>query len=471
MKIEDRILSGLVNDEEYVRKVIPFLRPEYFPTRLKKEVFTIVRDYFNRYNTVPQKDAVDLAIEGLSVSQDEYKTLETISTDMYASPPAKNTTWLIEETEKFCQGRAIYNAIQESIEIMDGKSKSGKPLSALPDLLKDALGVSFETNVGHDYYEDQKERYEFYHSDSIRLPFDIELLNKITGGGLTPKTLNLVMAPPGGGKSIFLCHCATHYLRLGKNVLYITLEMAEERIAERIDANLLGYRIDELKNLKEAAFAKKIEDCKAKYKGKLIIKEFPPDVGNSLQFRHLIEELKVKKKFMPDVIVIDYLNICSSSRFKNNSNANTYSIVKAVSEELRSIGIQCDVPILSAIQLNRTGIASTDPGMSDVADSIGTQYTADLALSIITTPELERQGQVVFKQIKNRYNDTTTYKKFIVGLDKSRMKFHDLGEKAYMPSLEEEIKEKVKTKSAVADVEEYPQTSKSKDYSNWNFEE
>ena len=468
MKIEDRILSGLVNDEDYVRKVMPFLKQEYFPTRLKREVFKIVEEYFNRYLVIPEREAIDLAVDNLSISQDEYKEAQNIVSGMYISY-TKNTQWLVDETEKFCQGRALFNAMQEGIEIMDGKSK--KPLSALPDLLKDALGVSFETNIGHNYYDDAESRYEFYHSDQIRLPFDIEILNKITSGGLTPKTLNLVMAPPGGGKSIFLCHCAAHYLKMGKNVLYITLEMSQERIAERIDANILGYRVDEINALSKEVFLKKVADSQTKYKGQLYIKEYPTDSGNSLQFKHLIEELKVKKKFTPDVLIIDYLNICSSSRFKNNSNANTYSLIKAVSEELRGIGIQYDVPVLSAIQLNRAGMASTDPTMGDVADSVGINYTADLALSIISTEELEKLGQVVFKQMKNRYNDSSTYKKFLVGLDKSRMSFHDLGDKCHLNnnSLDDTPEPKTfKQKSVV--IEEVVSTNlNTEDYSGWNF--
>jgi replicative DNA helicase len=426
MAIENAIFGNLVYNEEYARKCIPFLKEEYFSTQDQKALFRLIKGYVDKYNSFPTKEvmAIDLSnTEG--ISEDTFKNCKELINGLTHDKDTK-VDWLLDQTEKFCQDKAIYNAIMASIGILDdsfGKTSKG----AIPQILSDALAVSFDTHIGHDFLEDADTRYDFYHRKEERIPFDIEFFNKITQGGLPKKTLNIALAGTGVGKSLFMCHCAAANLIKGYNVLYITLEMAEERIAERIDANLLDVTLDDLKLLPKDVYDKKIERIRGKTNHKLIIKEYPTACAGSANFRHLLNELKIKKNFMPDVIYIDYLNICMSSRIKHGANVNSYTLIKAIAEELRGLAVEFNVPIVSATQTTRSGYSNSDVGLEDTSESFGLPATADFMFALIKqSEELADLNQIVVKQLKNRYGDPNLNSRFIVGVDRSKMRLYDV---------------------------------------------
>jgi archaellum biogenesis ATPase FlaH len=374
-------------------------------------------------------DALKLVLEGQSgLTEREFKGCNETLNAIKDAESSQDIQWAIDQTEKFCQDRAIYNAIMDSISILDGKGQGAK--GAIPELLSNALSVSFDPNIGHDYIDDYSSRYDFYHRVESRIPFDLDFFNKITRGGLPRKSLNIASAGVGVGKSLFMCHYAASALMNNNNVLYITLELAEEKVAERIDANLLNVTIDDLMKMPRDTFEKRITRLRERVKGKLIIKEYPTASANSSHFRALLQELSIKKNFKPDVIIIDYLNICSSARVKHGANVNTYLYVKAIAEELRGLAVEFDVPILSATQVTRSGFTSSDPGLEDTAESFGLPATADMMFALVTTEELENLGQIMVKQLKNRYNDPSINKRFTIGIDRSRMKLFDLEQSA-----------------------------------------
>lgn len=421
------LLEALLFREDFYKKVIPFIKTEYFHRKPVQMVYTCIHDFVMRYNACPSKDAMSICLEKhKGVSQTEYdQCIEMLNDFNKKSAEEHNLDWLVTETENFCKEKALYNGIMESIQIMDGKSKD-KIRTAIPSILSDALAVSFDTNIGHDYLEDSEARYEFYHKTEKRIPFDLDFFNTITNGGTPTKTLNIVMAGTGVGKSLFLCHHAANCLNQGMNVLYITCEMAEERIAERIDANLLDITLDSLRELPKETYDKKIANLKQNAKGKLIIKEYPTATANVNHFRVLLDELNLKKKFKPDMIVIDYLNICASSRMKPGVNVNSYTFIKAIAEELRGLATERGVPIWSATQVNRIGFASTDIGLEDTSESFGLPATADFMFALISTEKLDEMNQIMVKQLKNRYNDTAINRKFIVGINRAKMKLFDV---------------------------------------------
>ena len=423
--VEQVILRNVLKNESYMRKVLPFIKPEYFQG-VYNQLFKEAGKFVAKYNKLPNLDAFKIEIDNSDkFNDDQYQAAMEILPNIFA-PETSDEKWLEDTTEKWCQDRAIHNAIMESISIIDGKHKS-LTKNALPDLLSKALAVSFDTNIGHDYIENVNERYEFYHEDEERIPFDIEFFNDITKGGLPNKTLNIALAGTGVGKSLFMCHCAGNVLVQGKNVLYITMEMAEERIAERIDANLLNIPLDQLQNITQDSLVKKVNNLAAKTNGKLIIKEYPTGSAHTGHFRALLNELKLKKNFIPDMIFIDYLNICASSRMKGMGGAiNSYTYIKAIAEELRGLAVEFDVPIVSATQTTRSGYSSSDPGLEDTSESFGLPATADLMFALVSSEELEALGQIMVKQLKNRYNDPNFKKRFAVGIDRSRMKLYDI---------------------------------------------
>ena len=422
--IQQTILRNLLSNETYLRRVIPFLKKEYFEGEFKI-VFNEIVSFVHKYNRMPTKEtiAVDMTSAG---------TFDPVSglIDEVFTPEAVDDDWLLNSTEKWCQDRAMYLAIMESINIIDGKNQS-LTKNAVPEILSDALGVSFDPNVGHDYIDDSDDRFEFYHRDEDRLPFDLENFNEITKGGVPNKTLNIALAGTGVGKSLFMCHVAASALTQGKNVLYITMEMAEERIAERIDANLFNLPIDQLETLTKDMFDNKIAKVAKKNVGKLIVKEYPTGAAHAGHFRALLNELKLKKQFEPDIIFIDYLNICSSSRMKGLGGAiNSYSYVKAIAEELRGLAVEFDVPVFSATQTTRSGYSNTDVGLEDTSESFGLPATADFMFALISSEELQRLGQMMVKQLKNRYNDPTYKKRFVIGVDRSKMRLYDVEDSA-----------------------------------------
>jgi len=424
--IQTTILRNLIADENFTRTVIPFLKKEYFENN-HRVVFNSVVDFVEKYNKLPTQEALSIELSNANIN-DGPGVSEVVS--QVFTPKEINQEWLLEHTEKWCQDRSIYLAIMESISIIDGKHQT-LTKNALPQLLTDALGVNFDTNVGHDYIDNSDERFDFYHKVEDRIPFDLEYFNKITKDGLPNKTLNIALAGTGVGKSLFMCHHAASVLTLGKNVLYITLEMAEERIAERIDANLMNIPIDQLHSLSKTMFEDKITKIAQKNVGKLIIKEYPTGAAHSGHFRALLNELKLKRNFEPDIIFIDYLNICSSSRMKGLGGAiNTYSYIKAIAEELRGLAVEFNLPIFSATQTTRSGYSNSDVGLEDTSESFGLPATADLMFALVSTEELDKLGQMMVKQLKNRYNDPVKCKRFIVGVDRSRMKLYDVEETA-----------------------------------------
>ena len=427
MKLEQTILKHLIYSDEYLRKVLPFLKADYFTDRTERAIYDEISTFTEDYNSSPTIEALSIAVkERRNLTGDEVERCETYLTEIQTSGNEQSDIrWLVDKTEKFCQEKAIYNAVLGSISILDGKDKQHDK-GQIPKILSDALAVSFDTSVGHDYLENSDDRFEFYHRHEERIPFDLEFFNKITKGGLPAKTLNIALAGTGVGKSLFMCHCAAGNMALGKNVLYITMEMAEERIAERIDANLLNVSLDDLINLPKDLYDKKVEKVKSKTTGKLIIKEYPTASASTTHFRTLLNELYLKKSFRPDIIYIDYLNICCSSRIKAGSNINSYTYVKSIAEELRGLAVEFGVPIVSATQTTRSGFNSSDPGLEDTSESFGLPATADLMFALISSEELEEMGQLMVKQLKNRYNDPTYYKRFTVGIDRAKMRLYDV---------------------------------------------
>ena len=425
--IERTALSNLVSNEEYCRKVLPFIKPDYFSVKEERIVFEEITNFVDKYRKMPTKVSLEIEVEtrkDLNETEhqkivDIIKTLDSTDVDM---------EWLVDTTEKFCKDKAIYNAIVDGISIIDGKDKN-RGADAIPSLLTDALAVSFDNAVGHDYFDDSEKRFDFYHKIEERIPFDLEFFNKITKGGLPQKTLNIALAGTGVGKSLFMCHMAANCLSQGKNVLYITLEMAEERIAERIDANLMNVSMEDLHDLPKTMFDSKIKKIQNKTNGKLIVKEYPTASAHSAHFRGLIKELSIKKSFKPDMIFIDYLNICASSRLKGASNVNSYTYIKSIAEELRGLAVETNVPIMSATQTTRGGFTSTDIGLEDTSESFGLPATADFMFALISNEELDALNQIVVKQLKNRYNDPTMNKRFVVGIDRSKMRLYDVENK------------------------------------------
>lgn len=425
MKLETLILNNLLKDETYLRKVLPFIRDEYFIDWSERKVFHTIQKFVEEYNAPPTSEALVITFQNdKTLTEDEYEKVTEVL-DQLTLEKEKNKDWLLDETEKFCKDKAVYNAILQSIQIIDGKDKKFTS-EAIPDILKDALGVSFDNSVGHDYLVDAESRYEYYHRDEERLPFDLDMFNKITKGGLPNKTLNVALAGTGVGKSLFMCHMAAGALSQGKNVLYITMEMAEERIAERIDANLMNVTMDDLKNLPKQMFDDRVSRIKNKTEGKLIIKEYPTASAHAGHFRALLNELSLKKEFRPDIIFIDYLNICASSRFKMSGSVNSYIYIKGIAEELRGLAVEFGVPIVTATQTTRSGYANSDVELTDTSESFGLPATADFMFALISTEELEKLGQLLVKQLKNRYADPNSHKRFVVGVDRAKMRLFDL---------------------------------------------
>ena len=424
---EHVILTNLLHNEDYSRRVIPYLEEEYFQSRVERIIFSEVKKYTLNYKSLPTKEAIKISLDSRDdVTQKEFHDASELVDNLKEEASKKDSfDWLVDETEKFCKDKAVYNAILESIHIIDGKSKT-KTANALPDILSSALAVSFDTNIGHDYIEDIEKRYEFYHQVESRVPFDLDFMNKITNGGTPNKTLNIVMAGTGVGKSLFMCHHAANCLLQNLNVLYITCEMAEERIAERIDANIMDITLDDMKDLPYKMYDQKMKSATGGVTGKLIIKEYPTATANCNHFRILLDELSLKKKFKPDIIFIDYLNICASSRLKQGSNVNSYSYIKSIAEELRGLAVERDVPVFSATQVNRTGYASSDFGLEDTSESFGLPATADFMFALIATEELDEHNQVLVKQLKNRYNDTAINRKFLLEINRAKMKLSDV---------------------------------------------
>jgi len=427
INLEQTILKNILTDEKFMRKVLPFVKPDYFEG-VYRQLFKEAGKFVAKYNKLPNLEAFKIEIdESTSFSDEQYKHAIEILPIIFQSEKT-DQAWLVDQTEKWCQDRAIHNAIMESITIIDGKHQK-LTKNALPELLTKALAVSFDTNVGHDYLENVDERYEFYHEQEDRIPFDLEYFNSITKGGLPNKTLNIVLAGTGVGKSLFMCHCAANVLTQGRNVLYITMEMAEERIAERIDANLLDVPISQIENLAKEDYTTRVHNIGQRTNGKLIIKEYPTGQANTSHFRALLNELKLKKNFVPEIIFIDYLNICASSRMKSiGGSINTYSYIKAIAEEIRGLAVEFNVPIMSATQTTRSGYSNSDPGLEDTSESFGLPATADLMFALISNEELDRSNQILVKQLKNRYNDPTIYKRFVIGVDRSKMKLKNIAD-------------------------------------------
>jgi len=427
-RIEQTILKNLIQSEEFARKVLPFIKDEYFTEQDEKTVFNGVFDYFQKYTKTPTVEALLINLDNnTSLNETVVHNAKAIVSAIKGGDDTPQE-WLLDETEQWCKDRAIYIAVMDSIEVIDKKSQ--RSTGEIPELLKDALSVSFDTNIGHDQLEDSDNRFEFYHTEEEKLPFDLEYFNKITKGGLPNKTLNICLAGTGVGKSLFMCHMASAHLMMNKNVLYITMEMSEERIAERIDANTLNVPMKDLPDLSKTMFDKKIGKIASKTKGKLIIKEYPTASAHVGHFRHLLQELDVKKDFKPDMIYIDYLNICASSRVKPGAGANSYTLVKSIAEELRGLAVEFNVPIMSATQTTRSGYGSTDVELTDTSESFGLPATADFMFALISSEELEELDQMVVKQLKNRYNDPTVFKRFVIGVDRSRMKLYDCEQEA-----------------------------------------
>ena len=422
-RIETTILKNLIYNEEYSRKVIPFIEPTYFEQRSEKVIFEEITQFIVKYGSAITTEALNIEVENRTdLNESEIKETRDICNSFTDSPV--DHQWLLDTTEKWCRDRAIYLALMEAIGIADGQDEK-KNRDAIPSILSDALAVSFDNNIGHDYLLNYEERYDFYHKKEDKIPFDLEYFNKITKGGLPNKTLNIALAGTGVGKSLFMCHQASSVLLQGRNVLYITMEMAEEKIAERIDANLLNVPIQDLTDLPKSTFENKVTNLAKKTQGTLIIKEYPTASAHSGHFKALLNELALKKSFRPDIIFIDYLNICASSRYKSGMSVNSYSYIKAIAEELRGLAVETEVPIVSATQTTRSGFGSSDVELTDTSESFGLPATADLMFALISTDELEELGQIMVKQLKNRYNDPTIYKRFIVGIDRAKMRLYD----------------------------------------------
>ena len=433
-QIEFLILRNLLYNEEYIRKVIPFIKSEYFEDKNQKIVFEEIHSFVLEYNQPATKEVLCIEIEKrIDINEQEFKDITQVISCL--EDVATEFNWLVDTTEKWCRDRAIYLALMESIHITDGKDAK-KNRDSIPTILSEALAVSFDTHIGHDYLLDYEQRYESYHRKEEKIEFDLEYFNKITKGGLPNKTLNIALAGTGVGKSLFMCHVASSVLLQGRNVLYITLEMAEERIAERIDANLLNVPIQDIGDLPKQMFENKVMNLAKKTQGSLIIKEYPTASAHSGHFKSLLNELALKKSFKPDIIFIDYLNICSSSRFKGGSNINSYTLVKSIAEELRGLAVEFNVPIMSATQTTRSGFGSSDVELTDTSESFGLPATADLMFALISTEELEGLGQILVKQLKNRFNDPTIHKRFVVGIDRAKMRLYDCEQSAQQDILD-----------------------------------
>jgi len=430
LNLEQTILSNLISSPDYTRKVIPYLKEEYFQDTTERVVFKTIALYVDRYKSPPDdREIIKLDLQKATLNEEQYKVAQEYVDNLSSYISEEQFEWLIDETEKWCKDKAIYNAILNGIHIIDGKSKDQTP-DALPEILTDALSVSFDTHIGHDYMEQYDERYDYYHEVEEKIPFDLEFFNKITKGGLPNKTLNICLAGTGVGKSLFMCHVAAATLLQGKNVLYITLEMAEKKIAERIDANLMNISLTDLHDLPRRMFESRIEKIQKKTQGKLIIKEYPTASAHCGHFRSLHNELMLKKSFKPDIIFVDYLNICASQRFRYGSNVNSYTYIKGIAEEMRGLAVELNVPFVSATQTTRQGFTSTDIGLEDTSESFGLPATADLMFALISTEELEGLNQMLVKQLKNRYNDPTVNKRFIIGVERAKMKLYDVSQSA-----------------------------------------
>jgi len=430
LNLEQTILTNLIFNSEYTRKVIPYIKGEYFQDSIERIVFEIIDTFVEKYKVNPDNiEVIKLNLEKATLNEEQYKkSLEYV--DSFSLPISdEQFKWLVDETEKWCKDKAIYNAILSGIHIIDGKSKDQTP-DAIPEILTEALSVSFDTHIGHDYMEQYEERYEYYHEKEEKIPFDLDFFNRITKGGLPNKTLNVCLAGTGVGKSLFMCHVAAATMLQGKNVLYITLEMAEKKIAERIDANLMNLTLDDVHDLPKRMYESRIEKIQKKTNGKLIIKEYPTASAHCGHFRALHNELLLKKSFRPHIIFVDYINICASQRFRYGSNVNSYTYIKGIAEEMRGLAVELNVPIVSATQTTRQGFTSTDIGLEDTSESFGLPATADLMFALISTEELEGLNQMLVKQLKNRYNDPTLNKRFVIGVDRAKMKLYDVAQKA-----------------------------------------
>ena len=439
-QLPTHILNHLLNNEEFCRRVVPYLKKEYFEGT-HKTVFDLIVNFVHQHNKLPTSKILELELKKINAPEDVLNNSQRLVNEI-AEKSDIDTEYLLNESEKWCKERAVYIAIMDSIQIIDGKDKE-RSEGAIPEILSKALGVSFDEAIGHDYIDNSDERYDFYNRKEDRIPFDLDYFNKITKGGLPNKTLNIALAGTGVGKSLFMCHCAASVLQQGKNVLYITMEMAEERIAERVDANLMNLPIESLGSLSKNVFDDKIGKIAKAATGKLIVKEYPTGSAHTGHFRALLNELRLKKNFSPDMIYIDYLNICASSRMRGmGGSINSYTYIKAIAEELRGLAVEFNVPIVSATQTTRSGFSNTDVGLEDTSESFGLPATADLMFALISTEELEELGQIMVKQLKNRYNDPTKYKRFVVGVDRSRMKLYDVEESAQSDIMSDMIPDK-----------------------------
>ena len=440
MELQTHILNHLLHNEEFCRRVVPYLRKDYFEGS-NKIVFDLIVKFVAQHNKLPSSRVLELELAKVSASDDVMLGATNVINEIKQKSEV-DTEYLIAEAEKWCRDRAVYNAIMESIEIINGKDIN-RSEGAIPEILSDALGVSFDQAIGHDYIDNSDDRFDFYNKKENRIPFDLDYFNKITKGGLPNKTLNIALAGTGVGKSLFMCHCASSVLEQGKNVLYITMEMAEERIAERIDANLMDLPIQQLESLPKNVFDNKIQKIATGTIGKLIVKEYPTGAAHVGHFRALLNELKLKKNFLPDIIYVDYLNICASSRMRGlGGSINSYSYIKAIAEEMRGLAVEFNVPIVSATQTTRSGFSNTDVGLEDTSESFGLPATADLMFALISTEELDELGQIMVKQLKNRYNDPTKFKRFVIGIDRSRMKLYDVEESAQSDIMSDMIPDK-----------------------------
>ena len=418
----------MLNNENYSRKVLPFLKTEYFEKKEQQLIFDQIYDFIDKYNNLPTKEAIHIELEKRSdLNEETWKNTQKVLDSLAAEDTDER--WLVDATERYCKDRALHIAVLEGIHIINGDDKN-RSTDSLPDLLSNALSVSFDSSVGHDYIDDSSDRYEYYHKKEQRIPFDLEYFNEITNGGLPNKTLNICLAGTGVGKSLFMCHQAANCLMQGRNVLYITLEMAEERIAERIDANLMDLTIDELHELPKKMFESSVDKIKNKTQGTLVVKEYPTASAHTGHFKGLLKELALKREFRPDIIFIDYINICASSRFKTGANVGSYFYIKAIAEEFRGLAVECELPIVSATQTTRSGYTATDIGLEDTSESFGLPATADFMFALIQTEQLEELNQILVKQLKNRYNDPTRNKKFVIGIDRPKMKLYDCEQEA-----------------------------------------
>jgi len=466
-RIEQLILSHLIHNENFTRKVVPYVKSEYFEDPPEKIVFKLIQEYILKHNDLPTKQSLLIDLDQLDgIHESEYtKSSEIINTLEKPSDSKDITPWLLEQSETFCQDKAIYNAVVNAIAILEGNEKTHLSKGAIPTVLSEALAVSFDPHVGHDFIDDADKRFDFYHRVEEKLEFDLELFNKITKGGLPKKTLNICLAGTGVGKSLFMCHQAASCLSINKNVLYITMEMAEERIAERIDANLLDIPMSQLEEIPRDMYKKKIDKLKGKTNGKIIIKEYPTASAGAMHFKNLLGELNLKRNFVPDIIFIDYLNICTSSRIKAGANVNSYTYIKSIAEELRGLAVEYNVPIMSATQTTRSGFTSTDIGLEDTSESFGLPATADFMFALISSEEMEELNQMLVKQLKNRYNDPTSYRKFIIGVDRSKMRLYDVDQKA-----QEDISDSGQDDEPLFDISTDNRHRNKADFGNFQYE-